>query len=767
MFNINESELLNRLIEILSLKKISYQNKLNDIEKRDKISNILLKYPNEPIKGIEDVDDNELTNIFTEFMGTSYTKSDIKAMKYWLTEGNNKEVLQKSSHYKNVIKSFEILMDKMQMYLDYANDLSISREDVIAKLSMITSLEEKLINNYTILDLSMYYSIIYPSETLTEDQIYKLLIAVSANNIKNLRNVNYKDIKINMSKEIKSYLTGIIENIIEQKEKEKIENKKIDKRVVALNNMISTINNDFDSFIKIYPDKIRSNMKDFWNKEDIDHYLDRLSIPLAVIKGKKKGINISFQDEDINIINEFTNDIKNKIDEVSDNNISPEISDNPLDKEIFDLNLIISKLKISSKLILDSNDFVKIISILKNDNKSYEYIVDIINILNALNIRKCCKELNIVDTEVKKEIKPINKKKNVSKQDVIKIESLFNKYGFNTKSFSPKLIDGLLKTTTIGEINSILEYIDKTKELNFLKDYTNVLGEEVINKEIQEIKSSQIIFILSYSNIEILANLIEIAKNDKLNLYDIFSIPKVFASKNNEELSGTYENFIINEKYIKEEYPEVLHDIMERYPFVLGTDSYLFRKNVELTSAYGMNIIKDSKGILPSPLALVPVNFEYIMDRYIEVGDYDYIESYRYQLETNTVATLRIKYLDMKNIDISKKEYLDLSNYFDEDIKEYLDDLTIENIPVALSEPLIKWLDSINEENNEDKRKIQYVFNGIYISRLKLLKYFSTLIINKYDDKLEALLYSMVKDSYLTEKEFNYLKNLVSEREVR
>jgi hypothetical protein len=85
----------------------------------------------------------------------------------------------------------------------------------------------------------------------------------------------------------------------------------------------------------------------------------------------------------------------------------------------------------------------------------------------------------------------------------------------------------------------------------------------------------------------------------------------------------------------------------------------------------------------------------------------------------------------------------------------------MENIPVAINNRLIKWLDSINEESDERKKNVQYLFNNIYISRLKVLKYYSTLLINNYPDKFEALLYSITKDSYLTEKEFLYLKKLV------
>ena len=149
------------------------------------------------------------------------------------------------------------------------------------------------------------------------------------------------------------------------------------------------------------------------------------------------------------------------------------------------------------------------------------------------------------------------------------------------------------------------------------------------------------------------------------------------------------------------------------------------------------------------------------MDRYIEVQDYDYIECFRSQLETNASVALRIKYMQKKGLDFKKKGYVDLSKQFNSEIENYLGDLSIDNIGLAKKDDSIKLLDSINEEKDKNKLKIQYIFNNIYISRVKVLKYYSTLLLNNYEDKKEALLYSITKDSYLTEEEFNYLKELV------
>lgn len=762
----NESELISRLVEILNYKDVGFQNKLRDIEKKERLLNILEKNTISPLNGLLELKSDELSSLFSEFMGNTVTKNDVKVMKYWIKEGTDNKALQDSFHYKEAIKSFNLLFDKMQMFLDYMSDFSIKKEEVLSNLDLIESLKDRLSSNDIIKDMSIYYPIIKPSETLLCDQIYDMLVAISLKNtMKESLNITSKDIKVSFNKDVKAYIISLLEEQIESKGSSDDLIVESDDRVVALRDLCKKIKDNFDVFLTVYPDTIRNTMEDIWTNKEIDNYLNKLSIPLAVIKGKKQGLSLTFDDEDIAIINDFVDTLSKKADELSEQTVKVKQVPIQENKEVEEIKNTISKLKIANQSLLELDDFELIINTLKS-KQDFEYIIEVINMLNALNLKKLCKEEALKEVEEEnKSVKIITKKKTVTKAEITAMESLLSKYGFHFQAFSPKLIEELIKSSSFEHVEEIASYIDNSKSLSFLKDYTIVIGNSPLDKQIQEIKCSQIFFILTYSNIEILENFEEIAERDELNLNDIFAIPKVFASKNNEELIGTYENFIINEKYLKDEYPLILHPIMERCSFILGTDSYLFKRNIELTNLYGMSVEKDSKGILPSPLALTVSNFDYLMDRFIEAQDYDYIECYRYQLETNAMAALHLKYLKLKDIDIVKKEYVNIFDCLDEELEEYLDNLSIENISIALRSPIIKWLDKQNEEKDPNKKNIQYILNGIYISRIKVLKYFGTLLNNKYSDKIEALLYSITKDSYLTEQEFNSLRELVNERE--
>ena len=758
MLLINEEEQIKRLVDILSYKKIICQKKLNGIEKRKKIVTMLSKYPSNPIRCICDLGDVELENILKEFLDVEYDFEDIKIKKYWLNEGINNYALKSSNQYIQSAKLFFELLDKIQIYLDMTNDIESEKENILSELNLVVSLRDLLINNELVTNFEDYYPILKVSKTVSEEYIYSFLVALAHNNT----NGNYINKNIDIDKEIKNELTTLIEKLINAKREDLKKNNFRQKKIDSLKNIVNIIENNYDKLLEIYPDKIQNVMTDLWNEKDIKYYIDKLAVPYALIKGKNRGLNIDATEEDLSIISKFIQVLNNKYEEL---NIEKRVEySTDKDEDVITLNNILTKLKLSSKSLFNVEEFIFIIDILKNDNRNFEYILSVINMLNILNLKKNIKSADTNEIE-KLNIEDDVEKGKKNNDKIKKVELLFTKHGLNFAAFEESLIDKLVSSTSLKKIQQMIEYIDSSKELSFLKDYTLPLGNNSISKEIQQIKCSQFCSILVYSTKEILDNLIKISKEDKLDLYDIFSIPKVFSNRNNDQLNGTYENFVVNEKFIKEKYPEILHEIINRSPFILGTDSSLFRKNIELTEAYKMSIVKDSKGLFPSPIALTSKNFEYYMDRYIEAQEYEYIECYRYQLETNTQATLRIKYLELKNIDINKKEYLDVNSYFNPDIEKYLKGISLENVALAINEPLIKWLDSINEEKDLNKKEIRYIIKGIHISRLKVLKYFSTLLINKYVDKYEGLLYSLVHDSYLTDKEFEELKNIVYDRE--
>ena len=754
-------DVLNRLINILNYKKISCQKKVSELDKINNVKKILLKYPENTIKSIMEINDKELITYFSEFLNIKFNLKDVETKKYWINEGNNNSIITDSEQYKDCVNLFNLLIDNMQMYLDYTRSFVLVKEDILNELNIITTLIDRLINNNPVIDLSPYYSIFTQNETLSNNKIYTYLACISAKNIDSLANheIINRDLKIN--NENISYIVYCLEKTIDNKEKYARDNDFLNQKINELQALIKKIKNNYEMLFDIYPATIKEVMTSIWEEDDVEYYINKLAVPITLIKGKNKGLNLNLSDKDSELINEFIDDLEDKLKKL----INREKNENNAEKfaklrEISDMISLRNKLNNENNEPLLFNDYQIIIDILVDKNESHQLILDSINNLNYINISKMMntnKDLK-VELETKEE-----EQKKVDKRVIKKIEVLFNKYGYNFDSFPIKVIEDLASDTDYEKIKNMIEYFNTIEELNFLKDYTQPTSSRAIDKEIQEIKCCQICFILEYSSEYIINNLIDISHKYNIDLHDIFSIPKVFASNSNDKLKGTYEDFINNIKFIYNDYPNIFNKLITNYPFVLGTDSNLFRKNIELTEIYNMSIEKDSKGMFPSPMALTIDNFEFLIDRYIEVDDFDCVEAYRSLLQSNSNLDIKARYKEYKNIDIDSCIRYDNFKYFSKNIEDYMNGISMENIAVALLDPYIKKL----EKHNYNNKKKSYKINGVYISRLKVLKYYGTLLINKYKDKKEALFYSIVKDSYLTSEEFKLIKDFVTESEVK
>ena len=56
----SETELIDRLINILACKQFNYQTKLNDLAQKRRIETILLKYPGNVLKSIIELSSDEM-----------------------------------------------------------------------------------------------------------------------------------------------------------------------------------------------------------------------------------------------------------------------------------------------------------------------------------------------------------------------------------------------------------------------------------------------------------------------------------------------------------------------------------------------------------------------------------------------------------------------------------------------------------------------------------------------------------------------------------
>lgn len=230
--------------------------------------------------------------------------------------------------------------------------------------------------------------------------------------------------------------------------------------------------------------------------------------------------------------------------------------------EIEELNRKFNKLKSLRYKITDSyefkaNDIDLIVSILKQNNISEEEIVEYI-IYIASKFMSNLQKYNFEEKDFVQE--------KISLEDIV---DLFNSYDYDFNVFNNKQKEMILSKGNLNNIRGILEVL-KNENIN--------LNDPFNSKTILTARTNQLCEIFVYSTPELVINVIELAKN-KIKLYDgkkidfaflldragIFIVKKRNFKKEGKEpidfpkdtVCGCHEDFINNVNLIFEKYKEV------------------------------------------------------------------------------------------------------------------------------------------------------------------------------------------------------------------
>ena len=464
-------------------------------------------------------------------------------------------------------------------------------------------------------------------------------------------------------------------------------------------------------------------------------------------------------------------------------------------KKIDGRNEIITELDIISKLLdeakLDLNSQINIYTSINNYNSNIynniEMDIDTIdeNSLEEKNINeellnKLFKEFNI----------DWNKLDNYIKDDKIK-EKIINTGNYYKNK--------LLKYGNYDKIKEILSFL-KDNKLDFIFNMPEILTRTLL-----------------YSSVNKITNLIKTAKENNFNYIDLLKkqpsmlYPKIRVSprkkttnrnkKNNTNINnvtGTLNSFIDNVNFLKKHNIDVSEVYSNCPSFFTKSVSYHEKvyKNLKL---YGINL-KYPNGNLKKVFSIFDISN--ILDRFdivIENGLYDYYQDNLTKLCDYKFNPYRVKYaksLGLKDNQIFIKKYLSIkgsekqclsSDFWKKDsskyginfedtfklynsinIEKYISKNNIElynNIinnhqsdeitELVLNNSIIKKLDSMFKDSNND---LIYNFNGVIISRLKVLRYYETILANNIEINDNLLLYIITYNTMLNEEEINNIK---------
>ena len=476
------------------------------------------------------------------------------------------------------------------------------------------------------------------------------------------------------------------------------------------------------------------------------------------------------KDEIVDITNRIINDLNNKKEFLIDNN--EDIKDKKNIIEI--IGSLIDKINnlYNGKNYLTSFDIDNIALYLKLSDLSIDKQMAIIQDISL----KSLELINNIKVNKEDEEVTLLEETNLSESDVF---DLFDKYNYNFDDFKDKDKVQLLRYGNLSTINDILKVFSDNDVSLYIKGF-----------------SSKLVQILLHSNGNIVSSIMSNLKDDCTeNKYIVNSGKRAYYKSRSggkkkivDDLSlddkryvtGAYDNYIKNRKLFISRGIDPTN-IIKDCPSVFCLSYNKVKENFDSFDFYKIppEIYNNT---LSSLQAVDPLSS---IDQFIEVGCYEYILSnFSYvNKRSDDLMFYRIVKASQMNKDIYSKRRTqkvqfissisnDKNNEFNlndsnkvESVGQYIptfdsrfDDVVNSNrnagpIILAYNNYFIK---KVEEYKMDDLR---YNFNGVIISRYKVLRIYETLIKNHMAGTLGAIKYAICKNSILTEEQYRNIED--------
>lgn len=450
-----------------------------------------------------------------------------------------------------------------------------------------------------------------------------------------------------------------------------------------------------------------------------------------------------------------------------------------------DIKNLIRVLSGKKKKLIDENDLEFIIKIIKNQFNTIEQI-DILNKINAINMEVYNNykgnsddslELSEDDLEVT----------NIESEEV---KNLLESYGINYSLFSDSEKVALSKHGVLDKMKGILDFLVKEGLQEEIKRlYSEIITKTLLYSSVKQLNQVKYTNNLDFAElVRTMPTILYPATRSKI------SAPKVNSGSNSTSAtSGAMTNYIKNSELLRKNNisPE---EIWNRCSTFFKQSYRANSDSIKCLDSYGISLY-NADGNLKEIFSILGNRNPSIIDIYdaaLEADAKDYALNNPssiapYQLYKFYMIKLARKY-GMENRDIfgnytmpDKKVFLrskkiienvnitaDIENIFKEygaveielPNRDIYDNLTkiadiIEISEEVLNDPNIKALDQFKQ--NDDL----YNFNGVKISRRKVLRYYTLLKNNDKVIDITSIMYCILHRSMVDEEEFNNLYTLV------
>ena len=527
------------------------------------------------------------------------------------------------------------------------------------------------------------------------------------------------------------------------------------------------------------------------SNDDKKQLKEAISTIMTILKlNNISGTTLVLDDSQINVLNKFTNYLHEYVvtrrDFATYENIDIE--------------------KISSL-----NDKYKSLATLLNNPKNKKFVSDIstLNILFDENNVSSDEKRDILLSIIKYNKSLFNYKKKEDESsitkygdlDIDKVRVIFKKYDYDFDSFSDNFRNKVLGNGSFVRIREVLDSLSKYKFPKVLNEYT-------------------LMSLLLGSDKETISRCVSLATSNKLKVEQLLRIPGVLIKRQNGTiLSKRYNKFRIvgydsdnykDEVYIVGSFKDFekniyslskyglsIKNVFNRCPLVLVIPNEILSDNLETFLEYGFTFKDRSNNLFDKAMpALLCNNLAEVIDQFIEIHPYgiSYLRQNLSCIKTVsscfdtmfykiyysimkkginesfiTVISNNKSFLCFKNLD--SEEYLNINDNNKAEITntiipeftdrgKYME--IIKNTDLSIDFEIFdnEFIQNINIYSDKEEPLI-YNFDGIRISKIKVLRIFNALLKNHVLANMDSFMFSVTYNTIINQNDYNRLADII------
>ena len=457
------------------------------------------------------------------------------------------------------------------------------------------------------------------------------------------------------------------------------------------------------------------------------------------------------------------------------------------------------------------NDKYKSLATLLNNPKNKKFVSDIptLNILFDENNVSSDERRDILLSIIKYNKSLFNYKKKEDESsitkygdlDIDKVRAIFKKYDYDFDSYSESFRNKVLGNGSFVRIREVLDSLSKYKFPKVLNEYT-------------------LMSLLLGSDKETISKCVSLATSNKLKVEQLLRIPGVLIKRENGTiLSKRYNKFRIvgydsdnykDEVYIVGSFKDFekniyslskyglsIKNVFNRCPLVLVIPNEMLSDNLETFLEYGFTFKDRSNNLFDKAMpALLCNNLAEVIDQFIEIHPYG-ISYLRQNLSCiKTVSSCfdtmfyKIYYSIMKKginesfitvisnnksflcfKSLESEEYLNINDNNKAEITntiipeftdrgKYME--IIKNTDLSIDFEIFdnEFIQNINVYSDKEEPLI-YNFDGIRISKIKVLRIFNALLKNHVLANMDSFMFSVTYNTIINQNDYNRLADII------